>query len=119
MKTDYNPKLKNLARQLRKKGVLSEVLLWNCLKGKQMNGYRFMRQKPIDDFIVDFYCSKLRLIIEVDGASHEEKFEADKFRQEKLERMGLTFLRFHDIDVKKNLEGVLQQIEIWINGFEE
>jgi very-short-patch-repair endonuclease len=118
MKIHYNPKLKNLARQLRKQGVLSEVLLWNSLKGKKMKGYQFMRQKPIDNFIVDFCCSKLHLIIEIDGPSHEEKFEADIFRQKKLERMGFAFLRFHDLDVKKNLEGVLQRIEIWMNEFE-
>jgi very-short-patch-repair endonuclease len=118
MKIYYNPKLKNLARKLRKKGILSEVLLWNCLKKKQMKGYRFMRQKPIDNFIVDFCCSKLHLIIEIDGASHEERFDADKSRQDKLERMGFTFFRFHDIDVRKNLDGVLKRIECWINEFE-
>jgi very-short-patch-repair endonuclease len=118
MKIYYNPKLKNLARELRKKGVLSEVLLWDCLRGKQMKGYRFMRQKPIDNFIVDFCCSKLRLIIEIDGVSHEERFEADKSRQEKLERMGFVFLRFYDLDVKKNIDGVLERIECWINEFE-
>ncbi len=83
-----------------------------------MKGYRFMRQKPIDNFIVDFCCSKLRLIIEIDGVSHEERFEADKSRQEKLERMGFAFLRFYDLDVKKNIDGVLERIECWINEFE-
>ena len=77
-----------------------------------------MRQKPIDNFIVDFSCSKLRLIIEIDGASHEERFETDKSRQEQLERMGFAFLRFHDLDVKKNLDGVLERIECWLNEFE-
>ncbi len=67
MKIRYNPKLKALARELRKNSTLSEVLLWNHLKGGQMKGYQFMRQKPIDDYIVDFYCSKLTLIIEIDG----------------------------------------------------
>lgn len=77
-----------------------------------------MRQKPIDNFIVDFCCSRLRLIIEIDGASHEDRFEADISRQEKLERMGFSFLRFHDTDVKKNLNGILKSIECWINEFE-
>lgn len=119
MKIHYNPKLKNVARKLRKKGVLAEVLLWDCLKGKQMKGYRFMRQKPIDNFIVDFCCSRLRLIIEIDGASHEDRFEADISRQEKLERMGFALLRFHDLDIKKNLDGVLKSIECWINEYEK
>ena len=57
------------------------------------------------------------MIIEIDGASHEERFEADKSRQEKLESMGFAFLRFHDLDVKKNLDGVLKRIECWINEF--
>ncbi len=79
-----------------------------------MKGYQFMRQKPIDNFIVDFYCSKLKLIIEIDGESHENKLDCDIVRQRKLEKMGLHFLRFLDIDVKKNMEGVLLQIEKWI-----
>nr|CBX29982.1 Uncharacterized protein HI0925 [uncultured Desulfobacterium sp.] len=70
MKISYNPKLKALSRKLRKQGVLSEVLLWEQLKGKKMKGFQFMRQKPVGNYIVDFYCSKLKLVIEIDGESH-------------------------------------------------
>ena len=70
MKLYYNPKLKQLARNLRNNSTLSEVLLWNELKGKLFEGYQFMRQKPIGEFIVDFYCPKLKLVIEIDGESH-------------------------------------------------
>jgi len=66
----YNPKLKQLARKLRNKSTKSEVLLWNYLKGKQIKGFDFHRQKPIGNYIVDFYCSELLLAIEIDGESH-------------------------------------------------
>ena len=64
MKILYNPGLKQRARELRNQGILSEVLLWNQLKGRKIYGYQFMRQKPIGEYIVDFYCSKLKLVIE-------------------------------------------------------
>ena len=78
MTVRYNPELKQRARDLRKQGVLSEVLLWNQLKGRKLRGYQFMRQKPIGAYIVDFYCSKLRLVIEIDGESHSGKFDYDE-----------------------------------------
>ncbi|MGI9542140.1 MAG: endonuclease domain-containing protein, partial [Cyclobacteriaceae bacterium] len=65
----YNPKLKAIAKMLRKNMTLSEVLLWNELKQKQMLGHDFDRQRPINIFVVDFYCKDLRLAIEVDGDS--------------------------------------------------
>ncbi|NJR63962.1 MAG: DUF559 domain-containing protein [Cyanobacteria bacterium CRU_2_1] len=67
----YEPHLKELARQLRKNMTLGEVILWNHLKGKQLHGYDFDRQRPIDRFIVDFYCKELMLAIEIDGSSHD------------------------------------------------
>jgi len=67
----YNPKLKPLAKALRKNMTLAEVLLWNKLKQKQMLKYDFDRQRPIDNYIVDFYCKDLMLAIEIDGSSHE------------------------------------------------
>ena len=118
MKIYYNPRLKALSRELRKKGVLSEVLLWNQLKGKKFKGYQFMRQKPIDNFIVDFFCSKLKLVIEIDGSSHFERYEEDKNRQNKLKQLGLSILRFRDIDVRGNMSGIICQIEKWIEDFE-
>jgi len=75
----YQKHLTAYARKLRKGGILSEVLLWQELK-KDKLGYRFLRQKPIDKFIVDFYCQPLKLAIEIDGASsHDNKMEKDKF----------------------------------------
>lgn len=114
MRIRYDPKLKKLSRELRTRSTLSEVLLWNQLKGRKMLGYQFMRQKPIQDYIVDFYCSKLRLVIETDGDSHRERFAQDLRRQQELETMGLRFLRFHDLDVKKDMDNVLRCVQNWI-----
>jgi very-short-patch-repair endonuclease len=72
MKIYYNPKLKAKSRELRNNSTLAEVPLWNQLKGRKMRGYQFMRQKPIGNYIVDFFCSKLKLVIEIDGESHSE-----------------------------------------------
>jgi very-short-patch-repair endonuclease len=110
----YNPKLKQIARTLRNNMTLSEILLWQEIKGKKLNGYDFHRQKPIDDYVVDFYCPKLRLVIEIDGDSHDGKENADFIRQKKLESMGLTVLRLWDSDVKDNVDGVVQQLKEWI-----
>ena len=75
MKIHYNPKLKPLARKLRKEGTFAEVLLWDQLKGRKMKGYTFTRQKPIENYIVDFFCNRLRLVIEIDGVTHENNHE--------------------------------------------
>jgi len=117
----YNPKLKELAKQLRKNMTLSEVLLWDELKQKKMLGVDFDRQRPIDNFIVDFYCKDLMLAIEVDGDSHnhEESFKADLKRQKILESLGVQFLRFDDLEVKKNMSNVLITIQYWIEEYME
>jgi len=110
----YNPKLKQLARELRKKSTLSEVLLWNKIKNKTF-GVEFHRQIPIDEFIVDFYCHELKLAIEIDGGSHDYKFEYDEKRQGKLEQYGIKVLQFNDLEVKKNINNVLRVIEITVS----
>jgi very-short-patch-repair endonuclease len=110
----YDSKLKKLARELRTNSTMSEVLLWRCLKRKQVLGYDFDRQKPIDRYIVDFYCKELRLAIEIDGSTHDAKAREDGMRQERLESLGVRFLRFRDGDVKRNLEGVVEEIRKWI-----
>src|SRR4030066_661126 len=114
MTIQYDPKLKQRARELRKQGVLSEVLLWNQLKGRKMRGYQFMRQKPVGEYIVDFYCSRLQLVIEIDGESHNGRFDYDMERQRFLESLGLTVLRFNDVEVKRDVENVVMAIEGWI-----
>ncbi len=113
----YDPKLKQLARELRKNSTLSEVLLWKQIKGKTL-GYEFHRQVPIDKFIVDFYCHELMLAIEIDGSSHNDKHEYDMSRQSKLEGLGVKFIRFNDSDVKRNMAGVLTTLEAKIKELE-
>jgi very-short-patch-repair endonuclease len=114
----YNPRLKTLARQLRNNSTLSEVLLWQNIKGKSY-GYEFHRQVPIDEFIVDFYCHELKLAIEIDGNTHDYNFDNDEKRQEKIESIGIAFIRFRDIDVKRNMNDVLRALEITISDIEK
>ncbi|MCX6327335.1 MAG: endonuclease domain-containing protein [Bacteroidia bacterium] len=114
----YNPYLKELARQLRKNSTLSEILLWQKIKGKSF-GFEFHRQVPLSDYIVDFYCHELMLAIEIDGCTHDHKYEYDANRQSKLERLGVKFIRFSDIDVKRNMNDVLRALEIVIIEIEE
>jgi very-short-patch-repair endonuclease len=111
----YNPKLKELARQLRKNMTLSEVLLWNELKNKNFLGYDFDRQRPIGEFIVDFFCKELSLAIEIDGDTHIYRYDYDDKRQRELEKLEVYFLRFDDIEVKKNISNVLRVMGAWIN----
>ncbi len=117
----YKPYLKELARNLRNNSTLSEVLLWKQLRGKQMMGYDFHRQKPMDNYIVDFYAPDLMLAIEIDGRSHdfEEVQVSDALRQIKLEELGVSFLRFSDMQVKTDMLNVLRVIQGWIEDFEE
>ena len=121
MKINYHPKLKELARKLRNKSTKSEIKLWQYLKSKKMMGYDFHRQKPIDNFILDFFCNKLKLAIELDGYTHtfEEIAEKDAVKQEKLKELGITVLRFCDEDVMKNTDGVLQVIRCFIANYEK
>jgi very-short-patch-repair endonuclease len=112
----YSPRLKQIARKLRKDMTLAEILLWKEIKGKKVLGYDFHRQKPIDEYVVDFYCPRLKLIFEIDGDSHDGKEELDKIRQEKLESLGLTVLRFWDLDVRANVDGIVGQLKEWIES---
>ena len=113
----YNPALKERTRELRNNSTLSEVLLWNELKNGKMKGKDFHRQKPIMDYIVDFFCPELGMAIEIDGGSHdnENACRNDRERQKKIEELGIQFLRFNDVDVKRNMTGVLKVIEQWID----
>jgi len=116
----YNPKLKELARELRRNATKSEVRLWQKLKRDQMHGYDFHRQKPIDQYIVDFFCNRLRLAIEVDGYSHEilEVWERDVKKTNRLNELGIEVLRFSDAQVLKDMDNVLRVIEEYIFQFE-
>lgn len=107
----YNPSLKQRSRNLRNDCLSSEKLLWNQLKGKQ-TGYTFNRQKPILNYIADFYCKELDLVIEIDGASHfnEEAQKYDKERDRQMQVLGLKVVRVLDSEVRKHPEHVAKSI---------
>jgi len=106
----YNTKLKLLARKLRKNSTLTEVLLWQKIK-QRAYGVQFHRQVPMLNYITDFYCHEIGLVIEIDGSSHDHKILYDAKRQGELEAYGITFLRFSNEDVKNNMFSVLLVIE--------
>ena len=114
----YRKDLKARARDLRKNSTLSEILLWQELKNRQLLGYQFHRQVPMLNYIVDFYCHELQLAIEVDGDSHdfEESVQYDKIRQGKLEQFNVHVLRFDDLDVKNDMAWVIEEIGRWIEN---
>ena len=83
-------------------------------------GYDFHRQKPIDSYIVDFFCNKLKLAVELDGSTHgfEKVFERDKRKEQGLKELGIAVLRYKDNDVINNIEGVLEDIKSCIRKIE-
>lgn len=120
MKIHYNPKLKELAWQLRNNSTQSEIRLWKYLKGKQMMGYDFHRQKPIDNYIVDFFCNKLKLAIELDGFSHyiKETYLKDLEKEKKLNQLGINVIRFQDSEVLHRIDNVIAVIQAYIENVE-
>ena len=114
----YNSTLKVLARELRNNSTKTEVILWNKIKKKSL-GVEFHRQVPIDEYIVDFFCHELLLVIEIDGATHYYNFKKDEIRQKKLESFGLKVIRFDDRDVRYALNDVLRAIELTIEEMKD
>src|SRR6478735_5890185 len=107
----YNPKFKELAKKLRQNMTFSEVKLWNEIKNRRLMGYDFDRQKPIGNFIVDFYCKDLKLAIEIDGITHDDQdiLLKDKIRQVELETFGVAFLRFDASLVINKVEAAVRE----------
>ncbi len=108
----YNKNLVPYSRNLRLNTTDAERQLWAKLRLRQIKGYRFNRQKIIGNYIVDFFCPKAKLVIEVDGSQHSvgEAAQVDKVRDEFLNKLGLRVLRITDTDVLKNIEGVTEKI---------
>ena len=108
----YDKSLRPLARTLRKRMPKSERRLWSRLRNDQVQGYRFYRQFIILRYIVDFYCRPLRLVVEVDGVSHDDPrvAEHDLDRQEDLEGLGIEVIRFSSDRVLNDLDNVLRAI---------
>jgi very-short-patch-repair endonuclease len=109
----YSRHLKKYSRRLRKEMTEAERVLWSRIRGRQLRGLQVYRQKPIGRFVVDFYCPKAKLVIELDGGQHytEELRAKDETRDRYMMTQGLKTLRFSDKEVFENLTGVLE--EIW------
>ena len=108
----YNTSLKQPARQLRSDMTDAERLLWSRLRGKQILGVQFYRQKPLGPYIVDFHAPAAKLVVEVDGSQHFEEAGQvkDRRRDTYLETLGLRVLRFDNLQVLKETEAVLETI---------
>ncbi|MCA9090610.1 MAG: endonuclease domain-containing protein [Planctomycetaceae bacterium] len=112
------------ARELRREMTGPERVLWKVLRDRRLAGLKFRRQVPIESFIADFACTEQRLIIELDGESHADRFEYDRRREMVLKSAGWRVCRVGNDDVLKNLEGVLLRIvaasgldpEVWRTG---
>ena len=108
----YNKNLKQASRDLRKNMTEAEQLLWSRLRSKQLLGLQFYRQKPLLNYIVDFYCPAANLVIECDGSQHytDEGLEADRVRDEALAQFGLKVLRFDNGQVIGQIDGVVEVV---------
>jgi very-short-patch-repair endonuclease len=116
-KVHYNKELRKKARKLRNNATKSEIRLWSkVLSSKQLMGYTFRRQRPVLHYIADFMCVPLKLIIELDGISHlsDKKYELDLKRQNELEKIGFTMVRFNDRKVFNNIDNVRRELEGWV-----
>lgn len=104
--------LKNYRKKLRNSLTPAEATLWIHLKNKKLDGRKFRRQHSVGSFILDFYCPSEKLAIELDGQGHftEEGIKYDQDRTQFLEAQGIKVIRFENIDVFENLEGVLEEI---------
>jgi len=118
----YNPSLRKFANQNRKEMTKAEACIWKfVLSAKQMRGYTFRRQRPILNYIADFMCTELLLVIEIDGLTHdwEHVIEKDQVREAVLKEVGFFVIRFHDNEVLCDIENVRRAIEFYIENFEK
>jgi len=118
---NYNKRLKTFARKLRNNSTKSEIVLWTrVLRAKQLKGYPFRRQRPILNYIADFMCKDLKLVIEVDGYTHEfpAVIAKDKRKDSDLRAAGFTVMRFTDEEVLQDIQKVISGLENWIEEFE-
>ena len=108
----YNTKLKKYSQELRKNMTEAEKLLWSKLRRKQLKDSQFYRQRIIGNYIVDFYCPKTKLIVELDGGQHYNEGEnrKDRIRDDYMKKLGMRILRVSDREVFENLNGVIERI---------
>lgn len=108
---EFQRKLQELAKQLRNNPTKAEVMLWQHLRRRQINQWKFRRQYPLFSYIVDFYCHEHKLIIEVDGPIHEHQLVRDTARDEFMQQHGYTILRFSNDDVLQHCNAVVNKIK--------
>jgi very-short-patch-repair endonuclease len=100
----------NLQRRLRRNMTDAERKLWSVLRGRQMEGLKFRRQHPFEDYILDFVCLEKKIVIEIDGGQHQELVLEDGVRTKMLEKAGFRVLRFWNHQVLQEIEAVAEQI---------
>ncbi len=105
-----DPQLKSYARELRKNMTPAERILWQALRGGRLAGFKFRRQQPFGEYVLDFYCSNASLALEIDGETHLGKESADDRRSQWLEQQGIKVLRFWNTQIYDELDGVLELI---------
>jgi len=120
MAEDYNDnlhkgaigKLYEYGRELRHSATKAEKILWEYLRNRNLDGLKFRRQHPIDKFIADFYCHEKKLVVELDGAVHDDKMNAqyDEARTYELKGSGIIVIRFRNSEVENNISFVLNEI---------
>ena len=118
----YNSKLKAFARGHRNDSTKAEIRMWcELLRNKKMLGYPFLRQRPIANYIADFFSKDLKLVIEVDGLSHEweGQFEKDQIREKVLKALGFNILRFSDDEVMHDIVNVDRTIQRYVEEWEK
>ncbi len=103
-----------LARKMRMNLTIPEEILWNELKTKKMEGFRFRIQHPIHRYILDFYCHEKKFAVEIDGDVHKHRKDYDDYRDEYLKSAGITTLRFKNEDVINNIDYVLSEIRKYL-----
>ena len=105
---------KEKRRYLRKNITLAEKIVWLNIRRRQIEGERFLRQFSVKYYVLDFYCAKLRLAIEIDGSTHltDDELEYDKHRQDYLESLGIIFLRFRNEEVFNNADDIINRIKM-------
>ncbi|HAF48069.1 MAG TPA: hypothetical protein DCL08_02375 [Anaerolineaceae bacterium] len=106
------PEMRRLAQNLRKTQTDAEQLLWSKLRSRELSGFKFRRQHPIDNYILDFYCNEAQLAIEIDGGQHAEKenIKMDEQRTALLNQKGIRVIRYWNNDVLENTDEVLEDI---------
>jgi len=112
-----NKEMFNKAQNLRKTQTSAERLLWSKLRSRQLSGFKFRRQHPIDKYILDFYCSEAQLAIEIDGGQHadDEHRKKDNLRTSVINGKGIQVIRFWNDDVLKHLDDVIAEIDATLN----